>query len=534
MGLTEYRRKRNFNVTSEPAGGAVKRRKSLSFVVQKHAASHLHYDFRLELNGVLLSWAVPKGPSVDPADKRLAMHVEDHPIEYGDFEGIIPEGEYGGGTVLLWDRGTWEPVDDAKKAYRDGALKFTLHGEKLKGKWMLVRKGGRRSDSDERHWFLFKERDQYAKPGFDIAAKKPLSVTSGRDLDEIAETADRVWGKNGEVKGATSKQLKRKAPNPSRNGRAASKARRSRRQAGKTPARVRSKISHALKAIAAKEAPFPRNPNVQLATLAKETPESDDWIHEIKFDGYRMLCRIEGGKARFVSRNGKDWTAKFPALSEAAMELPIDNAILDGEVVIQDDEGRTSFQLMQNAFQNGKSAPFVYYVFDLLYVNGHDTRDAPIEDRKNVLREIIPESSEHPFKFSDHVLGNGPKVFAEASRMRLEGIVSKKLGKPYAAGRGLDWIKVKCSLQEEFVIGGFTKPSGSRTHFGALLLGYYDDAGELNYAGRVGTGFTDRTLSTLHAKFKSITQPKSPFKNLSGTTGQARSDLVKAIIGRPS
>jgi bifunctional non-homologous end joining protein LigD len=508
MGLSEYRGKRNFKVTNEPRGGQQKSSSGLSFVVQKHSASHLHYDLRLELNGILLSWAVPKGPSLDPADKRLAMQVEDHPIEYGDFEGIIPEGEYGGGTVLLWDKGTWEPVDDAKKAYRDGALKFTLHGEKLKGKWMLVRKGGRRSGPDERHWFLFKERDEYSKPGFDIAAKKPLSVSTGRDLDEIAESADRVWGNDGKVKPRRSKARKGTAGNAGQNGRAIIPTpRKSFGAAASIGTRVRSTLSRALKTTAARKAPFPRNPRVQLATLAKEAPDGDAWIHEIKFDGYRMLCRIHDGKARFVSRNGKDWTSRFPALGDAAIELSVENAILDGEVVIQDDEGRTSFQLMQNAFQNGKSAQFLYYVFDLLYVNGHDLRDAAIEDRKKVLKEIIPDTLEHPFKFSDHVLGNGPKVFAEAARMRLEGIVSKKLGKPYSAGRGMDWLKVKCSLQEEFVIGGFTKPSGSRTHFGALLLGYYEDEGELTYAGRVGTGFNDRNLSTLYGKFKSITRP---------------------------
>ena len=277
MGLTEYRRKRNFRVTSEPRGGPVKAQERRSFVVQKHAASHLHYDFRLELDGVLKSWAVPKGPSLDPANKRLAMQVEDHPLEYGDFEGIIPEGEYGGGTVLLWDRGTWEPVEDGDKGYRDGALKFILHGEKLQGKWMLVRRGGKRADASERHWFLFKERDAFARPGSDIAAEAQLSVTTGRDLDEIAAQADRVWGPDGEVrtagrakgKGTSNKPVKSRARGlqPKR---AATKQRR------KAPAAQKARIAKAIKAIGGKPAPFPKQAQVQLATFAKTIPDGDD------------------------------------------------------------------------------------------------------------------------------------------------------------------------------------------------------------------------------------------------------------------
>lgn len=521
MGLTEYRRKRNFKATNEPRGSRVRHRETLSFVVQKHAASHLHYDFRLELDGVLLSWAVPKGPSLDPDQKRLAMQVEDHPIEYQDFEGIVPAGEYGGGTVLLWDRGTWEAEDDAKIAYRNGALKFTLHGVKLKGKWMLVRKGGRRSDTEERHWFLFKERDKYSRTGFDITEKKPRSVASGRDLAQIADSVDRVWGKQTEMRQSRARSRAAKAAN--RDGRTAPRSSKetsnSRRR---TRTHTRSSIASALENIDAKKAPFPRDVPVQLATLANETPEGDQWIHEIKFDGYRMLCRIDRGSARFVSRNGKDWTARFPALKAATETLPVETAILDGEVVVQDEQGRTSFQYMQNAFRNGAGAPFLYYIFDLLYLNGYDMRDIAIEERKKVLRDFVPRVEDHPCKFSDHLVGNGGKVFAEASRLGLEGIISKRRGRPYSAGRGLDWIKVKCSLQEEFVIGGFTEPGGSRTHFGALLLGYYDSAGDLIYAGRVGTGFNDRTLAELRAKFTPLEQRKSAFKNLAGTTGQAR------------
>jgi bifunctional non-homologous end joining protein LigD len=515
MGLTEYRKKRNFRVTSEPRGGRVRLHERLSFVIQKHAASHLHYDFRLELDGVLLSWAVPKGPSLDPADKRLAMHVEDHPLEYGGFEGVIPQGEYGGGTVLLWDRGTWEPVGDAKKDYRAGALKFDLHGEKLKGRWMLVRRGGKRGDSAEKHWFLFKERDKYARPGSDIAKVKPLSVASGRDLDEIAKSADRVWGPKGEV--ATNKPTKIPASRHAGNGtnKAVPKKRQSLTKSNQAA------IAKALAHFGEKRAGLPRKPQVQLATLVDAAPPGDSWLHEIKFDGYRMLCRIDNGKARFISRNGKDWTARFEDLPADAARLPVTNAVIDGEVVILEADGKTRFQSLQNAFQSSEHAPFVYYVFDLLFVDGHDLTSAPIEERKSLLEKLVRSKSD-TIIFSDHVVGNGPKFFEEASKLGLEGIISKRSGRPYVPGRGSDWLKVKCSLREEFVIGGFTPPEGSRTHFGSLLLGYYNEDGDLMYAGRVGTGFDDSTLAMLHKKFAKLIVHQSPFSNLRGTTGQAR------------
>ena len=529
MGLTEYRRKRNFRVTSEPKGGPVKSGKKLTFTIQKHAASHLHYDFRLELDGVLKSWAVPKGPSLDPAVKRLAMHVEDHPVEYGDFEGIIPKGEYGGGTVMLWDQGVWEPIEDGNQGFRDGSLKFTLHGKKLKGNWMLVRRGGKRSDDTERNWFLFKERDEFAEPGSTVTDDEPLSITTGRNLDEIAEQGDRVWGPEGEIskKGQAGRTKKGRAPSkstkvlPSHNGRRKPVAAKSKKRPA-SKATVRAAIAKALKAIKGRPASIPSNAKVQLATLAKKTPEGDTWIHEIKFDGYRMLCHIKDGKVRFISRNGKDWTKKFGGLSHELAKLPIESGIIDGEVVILEPDGRTSFQALQNAFRSAEEPPFLLYVFDLLYVNGLDVRDASIEDRKAVLELIVPNESESPIKFSDHVIGNGQKLFDEATRLKLEGIISKRLGRPYSAGRGPDWLKVKCSMREEFVIGGFTKPAGDRQHFGALAIGYHDADGDLIYAGRVGTGFDGKTLASLHKKFKKLVQKESPFKNLSGRTGQAR------------
>lgn len=532
MGLTEYRRKRDFRVTAEPRGGRTKSHKGLAFVVQKHAASHLHYDFRLDLDGVLRSWAVPKGPSLDPATKRLAMQVEDHPLEYGGFEGIIPKGEYGGGTVLIWDQGTWEPKGDGKQGFRDGSLKFVLHGEKLQGGWMLVRKGGKRGDPGERHWFLFKERDQYAKPTIDVTAKMPLSVTTGRDLEEIAQQADRVWGPNGEVSRnghAKGTRTSKKRPSNRSGGPPSDSVKMKARHRGRPKSRPkklsaadRAEIKKSLKRLGQKRPSLPTTASVQLATLTKAAPDGDDWLHEIKFDGYRMVCRIDGGKVRFISRNGKDWTARFPALCEAASTLSLVNGMLDGEVVILQPDGTTSFQALQNAFQTKGTAPFLFYAFDLLHFDGYDVRKAPLEERKALLRRLLPDNTDSPFKYSDHVIGDGPKFFAEAARLKLEGIISKRLGRPYTPGRGLDWLKVKCSLREEFVIGGFTAPSGARRHFGALLLGYYDTNHKLIYAGRVGTGFDDHTLSSLHDKFTNLVQKNSPFENLTGNTGQAR------------
>ena len=283
-------------------------------------------------------------------------------------------------------------------------------------------------------------------------------------------------------------------------------------------AKDRSEIAKSLAKIGTKRASI-GTPTVQLAQLAKQAPDGDNWIHEIKFDGYRMLCRIADGKARFISRNGKDWTKKFPALSAAAIKLPITNGLLDGEVVVLEPDGKTSFQALQNAFQATKPAPFWFYVFDLLFLNGRDIKRAPLEDRKALLQRILPNDASFAIKYSDHVTGNGPEFFAEASRLGLEGIISKRLGRAYVGGRGPDWLKVKCSLREEFVIGGFTKPSGSRKQFGALLLGYYDNHHKLVYAGRVGTGFDVRTLASLYAKFLKLVQKQSAFKNLSGSTG---------------
>jgi bifunctional non-homologous end joining protein LigD len=499
MSLREYQRKRHFKRTPEP-GPKVAKRTGWSFVVQKHAASHLHYDFRLELDGVLKSWAVPKGPSLDPAKKRLAMHVEDHPVKYGEFEGTIPEGEYGGGTVMLWDRGSWEPLDDAQEGYRTGKLKFILHGEKLQGGWMLVRASRQRSEKGN-EWFLIKERDDAAKSsdGFDVTQEMSLSTISGRTLEEIAAAKDRVWKSNRSQQGAARSVLARK---PKR--------------------AAKLKLPSLAKLPGAKPGKLPRKIEAQLATLVKEAPVGDAWMHEIKFDGYRMLCRIDDGKAEIFSRNQKTWTKALPRLAEVAAALPIRQAILDGEVVAMKSDGTTDFQSLQNAFSEGRVGELLYYAFDLLYANGIDLRGVALDERKQVLAQVLEAArNQSMIRLSEHVIGNGLEFFAQAGRLGLEGIICKQRNRPYTSGRGYDWLKVKCIHSEEFVIGGFTDP-GIRGGFGALLLGYHNGDPKLLYAGKVGTGFTDRLLLDLRGKLDALRQLESPFKDLRGTTGEAR------------
>ncbi|HEX3448943.1 MAG TPA: DNA ligase D [Isosphaeraceae bacterium] len=546
MGLDEYRRKRDFHKTPEPRGKRAGRpHGQLAYIIQKHDASHLHYDFRLELNGVLKSWAVPKGPDPDPAKKRLAMQVEDHPLEYGGFEGIIPEGEYGGGTVMLWDKGVWEPIGDAAKGLKDGHLKFTLRGEKLQGAWMLVRKGGRRGEEGERVWFLFKERDEFARPGESITEEMPLSVTTGRDLDEIAAQSDRVWGPGGEVrqngrkktgKPATASSDRRKAVRaPSADG-----IRARRRRAPKATAKAngrekpgagRPSYQELLEHPGVQRATLPRSQSVELATLVDAAPPGDEWLHEIKFDGYRMVCRIEKGKARFISRNGNDWTHKLPELAEAAGGLAIRQAMLDGEVVSLKPDGTTGFQDLQNAFQAGRTGELVYYVFDVLHLDGRDVTGVPLEARKEILKRAISQGTHKSIRYSDHLQGTGREIIDQACHLHLEGIISKRRNSLYRPGRGLDWLKVKCLKRQEFVIGGFTKPSGSRSHFGALLLGYYDHGKKLIYAGRVGTGFDQRMLATMKRKLTGLVRHTSPYADTSLINGQAADvSWVKPVL----
>lgn len=485
MALELYRKKRDFSITPEPKGGKIKKKaKELSFVIQKHRASHMHYDFRLELNGVLLSWAVPKGPSLDTSVRRLAMQTEDHPMEYGGFEGTIPPKQYGAGTVLLWDRGVWIPKEDPVEGYQKGRLKFELEGEKLRGGWMLVKSRGGKYGSDNA-WFLIKERDDAAKPEAQgvITEERPESVTSGRTLEEIAEDPDRVWHSNKSVKeNVKSGAVVKKKP--------------------------RVGVEETKGAV---KRPLPDFVEPELATLVKEAPVGDSWLHEMKLDGYRMLTRIERGKAEMYSRNGKEWTANFPAIARCAARLPVEDAWLDGEVVVLDPDGRTSFQSLQNALSDA-SGKLHYFVFDMPFLNGHDLRQVPLVERKRLLEKLL-ESAPAALRYSAHVQGSGVEFYKQACELKLEGMISKLAQSTYRGGRCRDWFKVKCAMRQEMVIGGFTDPEGTRTGFGALLLGYYETPEKLVYAGKVGTGFNEATLTSLYRKLKPLEVKAAPFVN---------------------
>jgi bifunctional non-homologous end joining protein LigD len=475
--LEEYKRKRDFRRTPEPAGGATSSG-GFAYVIQKHAASRLHYDFRLELDGVLLSWAVPKGPSLDPAERRLAVHVEDHPIEYGTFEGTIPKGEYGGGTVLLWDRGRWIPEGDPHAGMRKGDLKFRLEGEKLGGSWVLVRIRGKPEDKAE-NWLLIKHRDEFARSlsDYDVLEDRPESVASGRTLPEIASAKDRVW---------SSKQ--------------------------KDGGPLASGIPDPGTLAGARKGALPGEPEAELATLVDKAPQGDGWLHEIKFDGYRILAVLKNGRATLMTRNAKDWTDRFKPVATAAEGIPVTDAVLDGEVVVLQENGTTSFQALQNALSPGRTAELTYFLFDILHLNGYDLRGVPLEERKRVLRAVLGLRGGGRLRFSDHVVGNGPEFLAQACGLQVEGIISKRRDSPYRGIRGRDWVKVKCVTRQEFVIAGFTDPGGSRTGFGALLLGVYDGA-DLRYAGRVGTGFNEKLLKDLTKRLKPLEVDRPAFVN---------------------
>ncbi len=466
MSLTTYQSKRRFDRTPEPKGRKARSAESaLRFVIQKHAASRLHYDFRLELDGVLKSWAVPKGPSLDPAKKSLAVQVEDHPIEYGDFEGVIPKGEYVGGTVLLWDTGTWEPLHDPKKGLADGTLHFVLNGKKLHGEWSLVQMHGKAGD-EGKNWLLMKLKDQFASKTHDILESAPSSVKSDRSMDEIAGARDDVWSDGAK------------------------------------------QIAHLAGAV--KQA-MPESFSPQLAVLAEAPPEGDDWLHEIKFDGYRILARIQAGKVQLLTRNGKDWTNRFPSVAKALANTKADSAIIDGEMVVLDKQGRSDFQALQAMLKHEEKAEPVYYAFDLPYCNGFDLRETPLIQRKEQLAELLKTSKLTPrVNYSEHISGDGHTMIDKACGMSLEGIISKRADSPYVSRRYPTWLKSKCGQRQEFIVIGYTDPQGHRSGFGSLLLGYHDDHKRLVYAGRVGTGFDDRLLNKTLGQLRKIHQEKPP------------------------
>ncbi|HXP92598.1 MAG TPA: non-homologous end-joining DNA ligase, partial [Candidatus Binatia bacterium] len=463
--LAEYDRKRSFERTPEPSGKrgrttATKRRgtKKLRFVVQQHHARRLHYDFRLEVGGVLASWAIPKGPSMNPADRHLAVHVEDHPFDYRAFEGVIPAGNYGAGSVIVWDEGTWQLAEgnDPAKEIKNGKIKFVLHGKKLKGLFTLVKmRGARYADGD--NWLIIKDHDEFEDPHWKIE-RYSKSVKSGRTVDEIAHSSHvKKWISD----------------RPSSTG-----------------------LKH--KIMSKPAARLPRNLGVMLATLIDAPFDDQNWLFEIKWDGFRALCTVTAdGRVDLRSRNDKDLLAKFPeleSLGEAFSSLPI---IVDGEIVSLDERGRSSFQRLQNRIESRRAKPrggdgaITYVAFDLLYADGRDLRGEPLEERKRLLEQLLIPG--HGAMYSKHVVGRGKELFALAQREHLEGIIGKRRDSTYQTRRSRDWVKIKALHEQEFVIGGWTEPRGSRAAFGALLLGVYD-RDDLVYVGHVGTGFDAELL----------------------------------------
>lgn len=490
MKLTAYRNKRNFTKTSEPAGKVGKKSGNL-FVIQKHAASHLHYDFRLELNGVLISWAVPKGPSLDPDVKRLAMHVEDHPLEYANFEGIIPKGEYGGGTVMVWDTGEWTSEDaNPTAAYRKGHLHFNLNGKKLKGSWNLIRF----KKEDDRSWFLVKAKDKYAKPTseYDITEKKPKSAISKLSLDQIAENYSGIWTREKGYEKAKSRKTTTKTTKASP-------------KLKKKPEKV------SLAELNLKPSAFPDIISPQLATLVEQPPSGNKWLHEIKLDGYRILAYRKGKKVTLYSRNKKNWSNYFDNVIEQLQSLPFDNVIFDGEIVILDNQQMSNFQLLQNSIRADIDARFSYYIFDLLYFDKYNLMPLPLNERKAILQKLSSSFDGDILRYSDHIVGSGAKVFAEACKMGLEGIISKETESSYVTTRSKTWLKSKCTQRQEFVVGGYSPPGGARKHFGSLYVGVYNKKKQLIYCGNVGTGFNQASLKAMYDLLEKNHSNTNPF-----------------------
>lgn len=464
--LEAYRAKRDFAQTTEPAGARARGAGKLRFVVQMHHASRLHWDFRLEAGGMLASWAVPKGPTLVPGERRLAMHVEDHPMSYREFEGTIPKGQYGGGNVIVWDEGTYglfEGTNPAKEI-ANGKIKFIMHGEKLKGLFTLVRIKPREGESGE-PWLLFKDKDEFAKSSWDIA-RHSRSVKSGKSVDEIGrDPKAKTW-----------------------------------------QSRPKSKHAAAPRATAKRER-IPTLKSAMLATLVAKPFDDDDWLFEIKWDGYRAICTVDAdGKLTLLSRNGLDLLKRFPqmgGLADAFASIPIE---VDGEICYLDSRGRSSFQGLQEAAKTG--VHLVYVVFDLIYADGRDLRGEPLERRKALLAQLIQD--ERLVLFSKHIVGKGVAFFEQARKNGLEGVVAKRRDSVYQERRSRDWLKIKAHLEQEFVVGGWTDPQGTRAGFGSLLLGVYEK-GKLVYAGNVGTGFNERILRELHAGLKRLARKSSPF-----------------------
>jgi bifunctional non-homologous end joining protein LigD len=495
--LETYRTKRHFDITSEPRG-ARKRGKGNAFVIQKHAASRLHYDLRLELDGVMKSWAVTKGPSLVPGEKRLAIHVEDHPIEYNKFEGTIPKGQYGGGTVMIWDRGIWIPEGDPRDGYRKGRLSFRLEGEKLHGTWHLVRmrkKGRERQDP----WLLIKSQDDIARSSRDpdILDEKPLSVATGRSMDEITEGKS---ARKRAARPARPRETKRRTPGK--------RARKTREDEEPLPGSQPGSLPDFIPPC--------------LATLSDEPPGDAGWVHEIKIDGYRIQARLDRRKVKLSTRHALDWTNRFSPIADALAGLPAEQALIDGEIVSEDENGIASFSLLQQDLKDGRYDRMKFYAFDLLHLDGRDLMPATLLKRKAALGQLMSTLPwGMPLVFSEHFSEPGAVLLKHACRMSLEGIVSKRASAPYRPGRGGDWIKTKCSHRQEFVVTGYAPSTVDPKAIGALILGYYDD-GQLQYAGRVGTGYSHQVARDVWKRLQPLRADKPPFSSLPKEETRAR------------
>ncbi len=511
MGLAEYKKKRNFSVTAEPKGKPLPKavKGASRFIIQKHDASRLHYDFRLEMDGVLKSWAVPKGLPWLQGEKHLAVEVEDHPVEYAGFEGVIPKGQYGGGTVMLWDRGKYYVYGEQPlKALHEGRLHIVLEGEKAKGEWALIRIRG---NQEKNQWLLIKATSN-AKP---ISKKLDnVSAKSKRTMEQIAAERDSEWQSNRPENERDSFKTKiqsiagqaRRGPRP-KNG---NRKDRSEKEKSSPPATAASNLDRLVLALPKAS---PRFVEPMKPRLLEDPPTGGDWIYELKFDGIRAVAIKNRNKVSLMSRNQNELRARFVEIVDAVKKLPVQECVIDGEIVALDEKGRSSFQLLQAHEMEGGKAPICFYVFDLLQLESRSLIKLPLTQRKEILAQVCGNAGD-PIRFSGEIGSDASKLLAEVKRRRLEGIVGKRRESVYESGRRSgQWIKLKCVNEQEFVIGGYTPPAGSRKHFGAILVGYYKDK-KLLFAGKVGSGFTGKSLALLHKRFQKELRDDCPFANL--------------------
>jgi bifunctional non-homologous end joining protein LigD len=514
VALDVYRRKRKFGVTAEPRGGRIKRGGD-AFVIQKHAATRLHYDLRLELDGVMKSWAVTRGPSLVPGEKRLAVQVEDHPVEYNDFEGTIPKGEYGGGTVLIWDRGRWMPDKDPHKGLAKGNLDFILEGEKLHGRWHLVRM--RRRPGEKRdNWLLIKSEDESARSAGDpdILQEKPKSVVSGRTIEAIAKAeGDAVWHSTRSV-AENVKQIRK----TTKKAKKAVPKKKVARKAGKVQPKSRAHLATAdvlrhKPARAGGASALPDFVPPQLATPRETAPDSKNYFHEAKFDGYRMQARLKDGETKLLTRTSLDWTAKFQPVADAVAQLGAESALIDGEIVVEEN-GVSDFSALQDALKHNKADRFVYYVFDLLHLDGVDLMGKPLIERKAALEKLLTGTDPNgTVRYSAHFEETGTEMLSRACHLNLEGIISKRRDAPYQSGRNDNWIKSKCGQNQELVIVGYKDATHLKGAIGALVLGY-NEGGKLRYAGRSGTGYSQETARDLWKRLQPLRRKDPAFGKL--------------------